>query len=100
MAIKFRLNYFIKFLLDNRTSIDYNMFMTTSFAINYNNYFLTIAKNGEEVFSKDFYNDAYNDRIQGVYDALFEYTDIPEEHLEKTLEEVTNFGYAYIDLYS
>lgn len=100
MARKFCLNHFIKFLLDNRTSITYNEFMTTNFTINYDNYFLTITKNGEVVFSKDFFNDAYNDRIQGVYDALFEYTDIPEEHLEKTLEEVTNFGFISIDLYA
>ena len=72
--------------------------MTTNFTINYDNYFLTITKNGEVVFSKDFFNDAYNDRIQGVYDALFEYTDIPEERLEEVLEQLLNFGYISYEL--
>lgn len=69
-----------------------------NFTIDYQNFNLTITENGQVVFSKDFYYEPVNDRIQGVYDAIFEYTDIPEERLEEVLEQVLNFGYISYDL--
>lgn len=72
--------------------------MLHNFTIDYQNFYLTITENGQVVFSKDFYYEPVNDRIRGVYDAIFEYTDIPEERLEEVLEQVLNFGYISYDL--
>ena len=73
--------------------------MSTNYTIDYKNFNLTIAKNGDVVFSKDFYYEPVHDRIQGVYDALFEYTNIPEEELERVLDEVVNFGFISYEIY-
>ena len=69
-----------------------------NYTFDYDKGVLTIAENGRVIFQQDFFYEPVADRSQKIMDAIYEYTEIPNDHIEEVLDEIMNFGYISVDL--
>lgn len=69
-----------------------------NYTFDYSKGLLTIAENGRVIFQEDFFYEPVADRSQKIMDAIYEYTNIPQDRLEEVLDEIIHFGYISVDL--